>query len=166
MLKTVNQNIINYCSQNSLTIATAESLTGGLVGASLVDISGASAVYKGTVTAYDLAIKENILNISKDVIKEDAVNSETAFLMAKNVSELMDSDIGVSTTGIAEMYDDRPKQAYICIYNRKDDSYKELHLVIDDSNYEFPLDRNTVREQVVEYVQAQVLCFLVPDLCE
>lgn len=83
-------------------IAAAESLTGGLFTNRLVDISGVSDVLKGGVVCYDTAVKENVLGISGDILKEHGtVSSECALLMARNVAAKLQADIGISFTGVA-----------------------------------------------------------------
>lgn len=136
-----NFQIIDFLKSQKQTIATAESLTGGMIGSSFVDISGASKVYKGTLVAYDLSIKENILNISKDILKEDAVNKETAFLMAKNISNLFNSTYGISTTGIAEKYDGRNCQMYYCIFDSEKQQFIEGFIELENN-----FTRNEVRK--------------------
>ena len=89
-------------TSNNSTIATAESCTGGLIAHKLTSIAGSSAYFIGGVTAYNNSIKQDMLNVPKSMIEEyGAVSEEVAKLMAKNVREIMGTDIGISTTGIA-----------------------------------------------------------------
>ena len=84
------------------TIATAESCTGGMIAERITSIAGSSRYFKGSIVAYANEIKSNVLNIDMSIIeKHGAVSEEVACLMAKNVRELMKTDIAVSTTGIA-----------------------------------------------------------------
>lgn len=84
-----------------LTLATAESCTGGLIGDRITRVSGSSAYFKGGVIAYCNQIKRDVLNVDADVLAEyGAVSEETALQMAVGVRELMDTDIGISSTGI------------------------------------------------------------------
>ena len=86
----------------NLTLATAESCTGGLAGKLLTDVSGVSAVYLGGVISYTNDIKINILGVSEETIREyTEVSAETAIEMARGVREKFSSDIGVSVTGVA-----------------------------------------------------------------
>lgn len=94
--------IILALKENGLTIATAESCTGGLIGKSLTDISGASSVYWGGVISYDNSVKENVLGVKKETLDTlGAVSYDTACQMAIGVKSLLKTDIGISTTGIA-----------------------------------------------------------------
>ena len=84
------------------TLVTAESLTGGGIGAALTSVSGASAVYKGGVISYTNAVKEQILGVHGDVLADcGAVSAPVAEAMAKGVRKLLDADVAVSVTGLA-----------------------------------------------------------------
>ncbi len=88
--------------EKKLTIAAAESFTGGLFSKVITDVPGSSAYFLGSIVSYSNFAKEKLLNISSNVIKaKGAVSKETAHLMAKNVSKILGSDIGVSFTGVA-----------------------------------------------------------------
>lgn len=86
----------------NFTIACAESCTGGLVMSRLTDFAGASAHVKGGVVAYVNEIKNKILRVEEETLKNfGAVSSQTALEMATNVREIFSSTIGLSTTGVA-----------------------------------------------------------------
>ncbi len=85
-----------------LKIATAESCTGGKIGARLTSVSGASEYFQGSVVAYDNTVKTNILKVENSLIeKYGAVSSQVVEAMAKAATILFDADIAVSTSGIA-----------------------------------------------------------------
>ena len=85
-----------------LTLATAESCTGGLIGHRLTDISGSSDYFVGGVVAYSNQVKEKLLGVSADTLTQyGAVSELTALEMARGVRRLLDSDIAVAVTGIA-----------------------------------------------------------------
>jgi nicotinamide-nucleotide amidase len=87
---------------NSLTISIAESCTGGLLASRLTDIPGSSDYLQGGITAYSNAIKEKQLHIPRRMLeKHGAVSLPVALQMAKSIASVMNTDIGVSTTGIA-----------------------------------------------------------------
>lgn len=87
---------------NKLTIASIESLTGGLFASEIVSVPNASQVYLGSIVTYANIIKQRILKIDKDKIdKYGVVSKEIATLMAVNGSQILKSDITVSFTGNA-----------------------------------------------------------------
>ena len=85
-----------------LTVATAESCTGGKIAQLLTSVSGASAYFKGSVVSYATDAKINVLGISKDVIAQHSVVSkEVASAMALSVQKIMQADYAIATTGNA-----------------------------------------------------------------
>jgi len=85
-----------------LSISTAESCTGGLLAATLVNVPGSSDYFKGSVVAYSNEIKNKVLGVKEETLKEfGAVSPQTAKEMALGVKRLLNTDIAVSTTGIA-----------------------------------------------------------------
>lgn len=144
----MTQDIVDILKSKNKTLAVAESLTAGLVASEIVDISGASNVFKGGIVAYMLEIKESLLDIPlSHTTKTDGVDLETAKMMAKNVSLKLDSDFGISTTGIAEAWDDRIEQAFICVYDRELDDYTFEHLLYEpDMDDKFYINRDYVRK--------------------
>lgn len=88
--------------EKGLTIATAESCTGGKIGQMLAGISGASAYFKGSLVTYATQSKIDVLGVSKDAIEKYSVVSEEVVLeMVKNVKLIMHSDYAIATTGNA-----------------------------------------------------------------
>ncbi len=89
-------------NEKKLTLAVAESCTGGLLGKTITDISGSSAYFKGGVISYANEIKIDLLNVPPVAIEaHGAVSSETAKFMAEGVRERCGADIGVGITGVA-----------------------------------------------------------------
>ncbi len=102
MANELASSLIKKLQDKNLTLSAAESLTGGLVAASLTEIPGASKVFKGSITAYSDEIKQNVLNANKETIsKFTSISEQVALEMAINVRKIMNSDIGISTTGVA-----------------------------------------------------------------
>ncbi len=94
--------VVGLLRQRDLTLATAESLTGGLVGAALTAVPGASAVYRGGVISYATDLKARLLGVPEDVLRRDgAVSRGTAVAMAGGVREATGADWGIATTGVA-----------------------------------------------------------------
>ncbi|MDV2885205.1 competence/damage-inducible protein A [Alkalihalophilus pseudofirmus] len=83
-------------------IAAAESLTGGLFSSALTSISGASEIFHGSIISYATKVKENNLGVPNKIIAENGVvSAECAVEMAKAVKLKLQSDIGISFTGVA-----------------------------------------------------------------
>jgi PncC family amidohydrolase len=98
----ISTEVIALATEKNKRIATAESCTGGLIGAAITSIPGSSAPFKGGIIAYDNAIKTKLLGVSPSVIgKYGAVSEKTAQRMAAGAIERLDVDIAVSVTGIA-----------------------------------------------------------------
>ncbi|MBS4189304.1 competence/damage-inducible protein A [Bacillus sp. FJAT-49705] len=93
---------IKLLNDQGLTISCAESLTGGMFQQEFTSIPGASAILKGGVVCYTNEVKANVLNVSEKTIKEEGVvSAQCALELAEKVSKLMNSDIGISFTGVA-----------------------------------------------------------------
>ena len=85
-----------------LTVATAESCTGGLIAAAITDVAGASRVFGTGVVSYSCDCKRKLLGVSADTLaSEGAVSATTAAGMAEGVRRVGDAAIGVSVTGEA-----------------------------------------------------------------
>lgn len=94
--------VLSLCRERSLTIATAESCTGGLIGARLTAVPGSSEVYVGGVVAYSNRIKESMLGVPEELINRvGAVSEEVAMAMAAGARERLGADVGIAVTGIA-----------------------------------------------------------------
>jgi nicotinamide-nucleotide amidase len=84
------------------TIAVAESLTGGLLGAALTDLAGSSATFRGGVVAYATDLKASLLGVDPDLLRRHgAVHPDVATAMARGVATRLGSTYGLSTTGVA-----------------------------------------------------------------
>ncbi len=95
--------------ENDLTIATAESCTGGMIANLLTKNSGSSQYFQGSVVAYQNRIKEDLLGISSKIIEDNGVVSkEVAIQMAKAVRKKFKSDFALATTGFLEVDHDFP----------------------------------------------------------
>jgi nicotinamide-nucleotide amidase len=98
-------------AETQATVAVAESLTGGLVAAALTDMPGASATFRGSVTAYATALKTDLLGVDAGLLAaSDAVHPDVAAAMAAGVRDRLGATYGVATTGVAgpEPQDGRP----------------------------------------------------------
>lgn len=89
-------------TEKNLTVACAESCTGGLLTSRLTDVAGSSAYVKGAVVSYTEEIKMNVLHVQADTLENfGAVSEQTAREMAANVRQILNANIGVSVTGFA-----------------------------------------------------------------
>jgi PncC family amidohydrolase len=85
-----------------LTIATAESVTGGLIGSRLTDVAGSSAYFMGGVVAYSNDAKIKLLGVKQETLAQHgAVSERTAMEMAQGVRKSFGTDIGLAVSGIA-----------------------------------------------------------------
>lgn len=88
--------------KKNLTVATAESCTGGKIAALLTSVPGASSYFKGSIVSYATAVKENILQIEEDVIRKfSVVSKEVAEAMAVNACRIVQTNYAIATTGNA-----------------------------------------------------------------
>ena len=88
--------------QRGLTLAVAESCTGGLIGHRLTDVPGSSAYYLGSVTAYAYEAKEALLGVRHNTLyTHGAVSAETVLEMARGIRRVLQADLGLAVTGIA-----------------------------------------------------------------
>ena len=102
MMTTLCSEVLDTLRKKGLTLATAESLTGGGIGAAITAVSGASEVYKGGVISYVNEVKRHVLGVPGEVLgRRGAVSAETAGFMASGARKLLDADIAVSVTGLA-----------------------------------------------------------------
>ncbi|MFJ3218746.1 CinA family protein [Kitasatospora sp. NPDC086801] len=84
------------------TLAVAESLTGGLLAAALVDVPGASATFRGSVTAYATELKASVLGVDEGLLAVyGPVHPVVAGQMAEGVRRLLGATYGIATTGVA-----------------------------------------------------------------
>ena len=136
---------IELLKKHNLTVATAESCTGGMLASYITSVSGVSDIFEMGVTSYSCRIKNKILGVDNETLqKYGAVSKETATEMAVNVRNLANSDIGVSVTGAAgpSGTEGHPAGYVFIALSAKNDLKVEL------LNIE-PKSRNYVREQAV-----------------
>ena len=94
--------VVEALRERGLTIAVAESLTGGMVAADLVSVPGASTVFVGGVIAYATRLKAELLGVDPELLaREGAIHPLVAEQMAAGVRAATGSDVGLATTGAA-----------------------------------------------------------------
>jgi len=98
----VEELVLELCRARGLTLATAESCTGGLVGARLTSVGGASDVYAGGIVAYANAVKAAQLAVPEELLeRHGAVSAEVVEAMARGVRAELGADVSVAVTGVA-----------------------------------------------------------------
>jgi nicotinamide-nucleotide amidase len=104
--ETMESNVLAACEAKGWTLGIAESLTGGLVGARITNVAGASRAFRGAVASYATDVKRDVLGVTA----EHVVSGECAVQMAEGVQRVLGCDVAISTTGVAgpEQQDDQP----------------------------------------------------------
>jgi len=139
--RTVAEIVLELCRKRGLTLATAESATGGLVAARLTAVPGSSDVFRGSVVAYADDVKTRELGVRTDVLDaHGAVSAETAEAMAAGIRERLETDIGVSDTGVAGPGGGTPEKPVGLVYLHASGPDGELA-----ASFNLPADRETVR---------------------
>lgn len=128
------------------TLATAESCTGGGIGAALTAVPGSSAVYKGGIISYTNEVKHRILGVREELLEQDgAVSPGAAGEMAAGVRKLLAADIAVSVTGLAGPGGDEFGHPVGTVFIGYEDArHRAVH------PFCFEGDRDAVRAQAVE----------------
>jgi nicotinamide-nucleotide amidase len=103
--------VLAALDRHGWTVSTAESLTGGLLAATLVDVPGASASVRGGIVAYATDVKASVLGVDRALLKRaGAVDPDVAAAMARGARRLLATDVAIATTGVAgpDPQDDKP----------------------------------------------------------
>ncbi|HHW38947.1 MAG TPA: competence/damage-inducible protein A [Bacillales bacterium] len=99
---TLYKEVFELLKTKKMTVSSAESLTGGGFANELTNFAGSSSVFKGSIVCYDTEVKRNVLQVPAEVIEDfGVVSQECAKHMAENVRKLLNTDIGISFTGVA-----------------------------------------------------------------
>ena len=137
------------------TLVTAESCTGGGIGAALTAIPGSSAIYKGGIISYTNWVKHNLLGVDEDLLeKVGAVSAPVAQAMAEGARRALQAEIAVSVTGLAgpggDDFGNPVGRVYIGYADEKISTAVE---------FTFDGDREMVRRQAVEEALKLVLSY-------
>ena len=136
-------NIVEKLIEKKLTISAAESLTGGLLQATIVNIPNASKVFLGGVVSYTKEAKCGLLGLTMDDIEKYGVYSnETSYSMAKGVKQLTNSNIAIGISGVAGPGSDEGVSAGTVYYSIiiNDDNYNRVIELKDKSRLEVRLE--------------------------
>lgn len=143
---TLVQNIIDVLKKHHLTVATCESVTGGMIVSHLIDVSGASDVVKGGIVSYQNEIKIKNVGVSKNIIdKYGVVSPQVAKEMTIGISNKMNIDIAIAITGNAG--DKNNAIAYLCI--KVIDKFYSYELISKENM------RNNIR---IDFTLQSLLC--------
>lgn len=155
----LSRKAIDLLIDDGLTISTAESLTGGMLCSSLVNIPGSSNAVKGSIVSYAISVKEKLLDVDPSLLAaEGAVDANVAEQMAINCAHELGSDICVSTTGIAGpsgAEEGKPVgTVFIGIY---------ANGTFRSERFQFEGDRETVRKRTVEVALKMLISSIDAD---
>ena len=133
--------VLDLCRSHGLTLATAESCTGGLVAARLTAVPGSSDVFRGSVVAYADDVKERELAVPPELLAaHGAVSAEVAAAMAAGVRQRLGTDVAVSVTGVAGPGGGTPEKPVGLVYLHASAPGGELW-----AEFSVPADRETIR---------------------
>jgi nicotinamide-nucleotide amidase len=139
----VEEIVLGLARVLGLSVATAESCTGGLVAERLTTIPGSSDAFVGGIVAYADAVKQSELAVPADVLREHgAVSAETAAAMARGVRKRLGADLGLAVTGIAGPGGGTPDKPVGLVY---------VHVETPDASrgvdFSYPADRESIRRR-------------------
>jgi nicotinamide-nucleotide amidase len=133
--------VLSLLRERGLTLATAESCTGGLVAARLTDVPGASDVFAGAVVAYSNELKKAELGVPEELLREyGAVSAESAAAMAEGARSRLGVDVAVAVTGIAGPDGGTEEKPVGLVYLHASGPLGERR-----QRFDFPGDRATIR---------------------
>ncbi len=139
----VEEIVLSLCRSRGLTLATAESCTGGMVASRLTSIPGASAVFVGSIVAYADRVKVEELEVPADVFRRrGAVSAETASAMAAGARRRLGADVALAVTGIAGPTGGTPTKPVGLVY-----LHAETPTASKGTELTYPADRESIRRR-------------------
>ncbi len=145
--------------QNKMTVATAESCTGGLLSTLITSVSGASEVFGLGICSYAAEAKINTLKVNtKTIEKYGTVSDLTAREMAENVKMLAKSDIGLSVTGVAGPSPTENKPVglvYIALSHKSDTIVKKLNIENNGRDFIRNTAASEIFDMLINYLQSE-----------
>jgi len=135
--------VLSLLRERGLSLATAESCTGGLVAGRLTDVPGSSDVFRGAIVAYDDELKQRLLAVDASVLAEyGAVSAEAAAAMAHGARRRLGVDVAVSVTGIAGPGGGSEEKPVGLVFVHASGPMGDR-----DLRFSFPGDRETIRSR-------------------
>jgi nicotinamide-nucleotide amidase len=142
--------VIDICRNSNMRIAVAESCTGGMLGAHITEVAGASDVFHGGLIAYDNRVKRQLLGVlDSDLAEQGAVSEPVALQMAKGIRVRLGTEIGVSITGIAGPGGGTPEKPVGTVW-----------IAVDVSEGRPPIPRPDGEPPITPYAKARVFHFI------
>lgn len=159
VIKKTKNIFISSHIKNYLTVSVAESVTAGALSNTICSEPGSSSFFLGGIVAYNMKTQKELLNVDEVFAEKNGfANPFTTFTMAKNVTSIFQSRIGLSTTGFSlPMYREKNEKqcelkidvpyAYVCLYDSKID-YHKIHKIVNN-------DYNELNNQKLQRAQMQ-----------
>lgn len=131
-LNAVERKVGKLLKEKHLTLCTAESFTSGKIAASMTKVPGSSAYFKGGIVAYSTEVKKALLQVPEEVIAQNGLaNKDVALHMAKGALLALETDVAVSSTGVAGPDPDdfgvEPGIAFVAIVSKDKEQVFEAH---------------------------------------
>ena len=155
--------VLDSLARRGETVATAESLTGGLLASLLTDVPGASRSFVGGVVSYATRLKTDLLDVTRETIaNHTVVSEEVAIGMAVGLQRRTDADWVIAVTGVAgpdpqEGHD--AGEVWICVLGPRIPSLPQFQQV---ERFDFSGDRDEIREQTVDAACRMLLRVVSP----
>ena len=133
MQTSIAAEVLQLCREQGLTLAAAESCTGGLIAKRITDLPGASCALRGGIVSYTNEVKEGVLGVPHDLLEAQGdVCADAAQAMAQGARRVLGCDLAVSATGVAGPdSDDRGNPVglvYVALADEERCWVRELHL--------------------------------------
>ncbi|MEI6645243.1 MAG: CinA family protein [bacterium] len=147
------QMLVTFFSERKLTLALAESCTGGLIAARITSIPGSSTMFNGAVVCYANDVKRDLLGVLQATLEtEGAVSASCAKAMAEGARKALKADVAVSVTGIAGPGGGTPAKPVGLVFIGV-----ATETVVSAEKHFFTGDRENIRKQAVDAAMATAL---------
>lgn len=156
--ETLPEYIVKLLKEKNLTLSTAESCTGGLLGKVITDISGSSSIYKGGVVTYANEAKEILLHVNS-IAKHGAVSHQTAAQMAHQIRSRLNADYSLALSGVSGPTGGTPEKPvgtiYVALSNKRET--KTMHQVILNSRGSRDQNRVIAMHLALDALRTEIL---------
>lgn len=161
-LSPLENEAVKLLRENNITVATAESCTGGLLSQRITNVSGASEIFHCGIVSYANEIKERLLFVEKDMLRKyGAVSAVVACEMARGAKHQAQSDIAVGITGIAGPGSDGTDKpvglVYVALYDGEKVQIREIRSNFSGDgvrDYNRYLSSSVALEMIVDYIKS------------